>query len=119
MLSFGTRLALLREVERNGAKHGNRTRILPLTRDALTLLSYQFDNRSAAARSKLTTDKRRVGIPATLRLGRDLNPLAVARFTDNPILRPVENEMQSGKRLRRTQESNLQLRHEAGTLPLS
>ena len=33
---------------------------------------------------KGTTDKRRAGNPVIWRLGRDLNSLAVSRFTDNP-----------------------------------
>ncbi len=58
--------------------------IFPLARDALTRLSYQFDNQSAAAHSKWMTDKERVGNPAIWRLGRDLNPLILSDFTDNP-----------------------------------
>ena len=63
---------------------GNRTRIFPWSWEALTLLSYQSDNRSTAAHPKTATDKERTGIPATGWLGRDLNPLAVSRVADNP-----------------------------------
>lgn len=63
---------------------GNRTRIFPLARDALSQLSYQFDNQSTAAHPRLMTDKKRVGNPAVWRLGRDSNPLVLADYTDNP-----------------------------------
>ena len=63
---------------------GNRTRIFPFARAALSQLSYQVDNQSTTARPKFTTDKRRVGNPAIWRLGRDLNPLILADLADNP-----------------------------------
>jgi hypothetical protein len=68
---------------------GNRTRFFPFKRDALALLSYRCDNRSASARPKTTTDKRRDGNPAIWRLGRDLNPLAVSRLPITQTQRPV------------------------------
>ena len=72
--------------------------IFPLARDALKRLSYQFDNRSTAAHSKVMTDKRRVGIPAIWRLGRDLNPLVLADFTDNPNSTARRNWATDGNR---------------------
>ena len=63
---------------------GTRTRVLPFAWNALALLSYRFDNRSATARPKELTGKEGAGNPAILRLGRGLNPLAIARLTDNP-----------------------------------
>ena len=55
--------------------------LLPGPRRAFYRLNYDNHPRSAQQRA---TDKRRVGNPAIWRLGRDLNPVAVSRFTDNP-----------------------------------
>src|SRR6266568_2417587 len=67
--------------------------------------------------AEFTTDKRRTGntcstteLPRHLEPEAGLEPATTRLGGDNPILRPVETERQSGKRLRRTQESNLQLR---------
>ena len=63
---------------------GNRTRIFSFSRDALTQLSYQFDNRSTAAHPKRDDGQEAswesIGCPMV----RGLNALAVSRFTDNP-----------------------------------
>ena len=63
---------------------GNRTRFFPFTRDALALLSYRCDNRSASARPKTTTDKRRVGSPAVCAAGAGFEPARGFPLTDNP-----------------------------------
>ena len=63
---------------------GIRTRIFSFSRDALTQLSYQFDNRSTAAHPKWNdgqeTSWESIGCPMV----RGLNALAVSRFADNP-----------------------------------
>ena len=63
---------------------GNRNRIFSFSRDALTQLSYQFDNRSTAAHPKSNDGQEArwesIGCPMV----RGLNALAVSRFTDNP-----------------------------------
>ena len=63
---------------------GNRTRFFPFPRDALALLSYRCDNRSASARPKTTTDKRRVGSPAVCAAGAGFEPARGFPLTDNP-----------------------------------
>ena len=68
---------------------GNRTRIFPFSRDALTQLSYQFDNRSTAAHPKVLAHGQDDGQEArwesiSCPMVRGLNALAVSRFTDNP-----------------------------------
>ncbi len=63
---------------------GNRTRFFPFTRNALALLSYRCDNRSASARPKTTTDKKRVGSPAVSAAGAGFEPARGFPLTDNP-----------------------------------
>ena len=63
---------------------GNRTRIFSFSRDALTQLSYQFDNQSTAAHPKSNDGQEArwesIGCPMV----RGLNALAVSRFANNP-----------------------------------
>ena len=68
---------------------GNRTRIFSFSRDALTQLSYQFDNQSTAAHPKVLAHGQYDGQEArwesiSCPMVRGLNALAVSRFTDNP-----------------------------------
>ncbi len=55
---------------------GNRTRVFPLARAALSQLSYRFDNQSTAARPRLMTDKKRVGSSTSCLVAQDSNLLA-------------------------------------------
>jgi hypothetical protein len=68
---------------------GNRTRIFSFSRDALTQLSYQFENRSTAAHPKVLAHGQDDGQEArwesiSCPMVRGSNALAVSRFTDNP-----------------------------------
>ena len=68
---------------------GNRTRVFPLARAALSQLSYQFDNQSTAAHPKVLALGQDDGQEARWEsisrpMVRGLNALAVSRFTDNP-----------------------------------
>ena len=53
---------------------GTRTRVLPFAWNALALLSYRFDNRSATARPKELTGKEGAGNPAILAAGAGFEP---------------------------------------------
>jgi YD repeat-containing protein len=76
---------------------GIRTRIFPLARDALSQLSYQFDNRGAAAHSKVITDKRRDGYHQ-LPDGAGFAPARGFPLTITQTQRPVEIGTPDGNR---------------------
>ena len=62
----------------------NRTRIFSFSRDALTQLSYQLDNRSITTIPRENDGQEARWESISCPMVRGLNALAVSRFTDNP-----------------------------------